>query len=271
MVGTVAAVGAAVRGVEPGQRVLCAGHHGDHFLVDLDAPEPKLRGVLLPIPDGLSFEEATFAILGDVALHAVRRARVQLDQSVAVFGLGTIGQLVCRLARLSGAYPVVGVDPLPGRRAFAERYGATHTFDPREDVYAALRALSGRPGAEAVFMVTANPQALADCLRAAADRGTVALVGSAPGTVELGLQDELLRRELSVLACYEAGLEGEPHPYWPWTRNRNRVAIWRLIERGELNVRPLISHVVAPEEAPVIYRLLAAGGEGWMSVLFRWS
>ena len=43
-----------------------------------------------------------------------------------------------------------------------------------------------------------------------------------------------------------------------------------LIRRGELDVRPLITHVVPYTEAPAIYDVLAAGGEGWLSVAFTW-
>ena len=44
-----------------------------------------------------------------------------------------------------------------------------------------------------------------------------------------------------------------------------------LIRRGELDVRPLISHVVPYRDAPAIYDMLAAGGEGWLSVAFTWT
>lgn len=269
-VGWVEQIGAAVEGVQTGERVLFAGHHADYHIVDVD--DPTWRRVLQPIPDDHSFQRATFAILGDVALHGVRRARLQIDQSVAVFGLGVVGQLVARLARLSGAYPVIGIDPIAGRRALAERSGATITLDPRvADVAEAVRQNTGGRGAEAVFHATGSPRVLVDCMRCAAPRSPIILIGSAPGTVEIGLQVELLRRELTILGSYEAGLEGEPHPYWSWTRDRNRATIFRLIQHGELHVDHLISHVVEPEQAPGIYELLAAGGERCMSVLFRWS
>jgi threonine dehydrogenase-like Zn-dependent dehydrogenase len=44
-----------------------------------------------------------------------------------------------------------------------------------------------------------------------------------------------------------------------------------LIRRGELDVRPLISHIVPYGEAPAIYDMLAAGAQGWLSVAFTWS
>ena len=83
---------------------------------------------------------------------------------------------------------------------------------------------------------------------------------------------ELLRRELTIVGVYETGLSA-PHAYWPWTRQRNRAACYRLIAAGELRVDPLISHVSPPSGAQELYRAIAAGagGTGWMSVFFAWD
>jgi threonine dehydrogenase-like Zn-dependent dehydrogenase len=62
-----------------------------------------------------------------------------------------------------------------------------------------------------------------------------------------------------------------PHKYWPWTQQGDRSAILRLIASGELNVDHLVSHVTKPEEAEEIYRMIASGTSGWMSVFFDWE
>ncbi len=72
------------------------------------------------------------------------------------------------------------------------------------------------------------------------------------------------------MGSYETGVAGS-HPYWPWTRARNHATMIDLIRRGELDVRPLISRVVPYSKAAAIYNLLAAGGEGWLSVAFTWT
>jgi threonine dehydrogenase-like Zn-dependent dehydrogenase len=73
-----------------------------------------------------------------------------------------------------------------------------------------------------------------------------------------------------VVGSYETGLL-TPHPYWPWTRQRNRGVCYRLIAGGQLRVDPLLSHVAPPEEAQALYRMIAAGSGGWMSVEFAWA
>ena len=103
-----------------------------------------------------------------------------------------------------------------------------------------------------------------------ASKQTSILVGSPPGTVELGLQVDLLRRELDIRGTYATQLS-VPHKYWPWTQQGDRSAVMRLIASGEIEVVHLVSHVVPPEEADEVYRMIAAGPTGWMSVFFDWE
>ena len=82
--------------------------------------------------------------------------------------------------------------------------------------------------------------------------------------------DQFLRREVVLVGSYETGMT-RPHPYWPWSRARNRAVILDLIARRQLNVRPLVSHVVAYSDAPAMYDLMHQGTEGWMVINFTWQ
>ena len=182
-----------------------------------------------------------------------------------------VGQLVTAFCRLSGAYPIVAVDLDAARLRLSEISGATHTINAsEEDAVEAVRELTDG-GARCVFHATRDPEVLVPCMEAAGQRAKVILVGSPPGTVEIGLQVELLRRELDIRGTYEQGLENNPHPYWPWTRQRNRKAVMRLIASGELQVDYLISHVAKPEEANALYGKIMVGTAGWMSIFFDWG
>ena len=268
-VGRVLEVADDVTSFRVGDRVLAGGNHASHCLVDLSDPE-DWRAYPDLVPDGVTDEQACYAVLGDVALHGVRRAGLQIDESVAVFGAGVVGQLTMQLARLSGAHPIVAVDLYAARLELARRLGATHAVDASQhDAAAAVREVTGG-GAETVFHCSGVAQVLQAALSAAAPRGTVVLTASAPGAAEIQLQPELLRRELTVLGSYETGLM-QPHPYWPWTRQRNRAACYRLMGAGELVVDALTSHVLSPDRADGAYRMMAAGGAGWMSVFFAWD
>lgn len=105
------------------------------------------------VPEGPPDER--FVYLSDVvptAWQAVRYADVPDGGSVAVFGLGPIGQMCCRIARHLGAGQVIGVDLVPERLALAAKYGAT-TVDLTApgDTVAQLKGLTGGRGPDSVI------------------------------------------------------------------------------------------------------------------------
>jgi 2-desacetyl-2-hydroxyethyl bacteriochlorophyllide A dehydrogenase len=294
-VGVVEAVGPEVASLAPGDRVLGEGPHASHWLVTHAAPGSEYAQApeqsLLPVPDEVDDASAAFAILGDVALHAVQRARIAIGESVAVHGQGVVGLIALRLARLSGAHPLIGVDIVDERLRVSKLFGASHVMNATsQDVAASIHAATPVPrrfagvaaarleptsGVDVQIHATSRIDVIPEMLKAAGDRGRIVIAGATaawpdPGpTVPLGL-DILLRREISVVGSYETGFAAS-HPYWPWTRSRNHATVIDLIRRGELDVRPLISHVVPYSDAPAIYDMLAAGGEGWLSVAFTWT
>ena len=274
-VGRVLAAGAGIEEYKPGDRILAPGVHGSHWLtyplVDLPGSPSNALLPIQRIEHDITDEQAAFSVLGDVALHGVRRAELQIDESVAVFGQGVVGQLTTALCRLSGAYPVIAVDLDADRLALAEQSGATHTVDgSKEDGAEAVKSITGG-GAQSVVHATPTSKTLVDCMEAAADRGIVVVVGWPFDTVEIGLRDELLRKELQVRGSNEIWGLGSPHPYWPWTRESNRRAIMRMIATGDLKVDHLISHVAKPEEADELYQKILAGPKGWMGIFFDWD
>ena len=268
-VGRVIASGRGMEEYKPGDRILAFGNHGTHWLTGQDTTEMRMS--IQRIEYDITNEQAAFAVLGDVALMGIRRAQLQIDETVAVYGQGVVGQMVTAFCRLSGAHPIIAVDLNDERLELARLSGATHTVNAsKEDAVAAIRDITG-DGAQSVFHASRLPEVLVPCMEAAADRGKVMLVGSPPGRVEIGLQVELLRRELDIRGVYGRGLEDNTHPYWPWSRQRNRRAIMRLIESGQIEVNPLISHVSKPEEANSLYQKVLVGQEGWMSIFFDWD
>ena len=99
-----------VRGVRGGDRVAIAGA-GIANHAELDVVPSLLTA---PVPEGVSFQQAAFATLGAIAMHGFRRGEAGVGSTVAVIGLGLIGQLAVRIARAAGSR-VLGVDLPPER------------------------------------------------------------------------------------------------------------------------------------------------------------
>lgn len=287
-IGEVEQIGSRITDWQVGERVLCGGNHATHWLV---TPSKAGEETAIPqefrierLPPGLSDVEAAFCVLGDVALHGVRRAQIQLGESAAIHGLGVVGLMALQLCRLAGAYPLIGADLDEERLALARQMGASHTVNAgSQDVVDEIRSVTQLPwrwrgalpnmqqgsGAEVQLHCTSFIGNYPTLIKAAADRGRIVLVGATSGSVAIE-SNELFRREIQILGSYQTGMI-DTHPYWPWTRTRNQHVILGLIGRGKLNVKPLISHVAHYSEAPALYDRMAAGPQGWLSVFFTWE
>lgn len=108
-----------------GDRVLSMRAHASHVVSSV------LPHQLRPVPAGVSDEEATFGVLGSVAMHGVRKARIELGEYVLITGMGVVGQLVLRLAAQTGAEALIAADLVDARLHKAREGGATHTINPR--------------------------------------------------------------------------------------------------------------------------------------------
>ena len=96
--GTVLEAGERTVGISPGDRVAIAGGgFANHAEVDV---VPHL--LCAPTPQGVSDEDAAFATLGAIALHGFRRSAATVGATVAVIGLGLVGQLAARIALVAG-------------------------------------------------------------------------------------------------------------------------------------------------------------------------
>ncbi len=114
--GTVVEVGPGVRRFAVGDRVVSNGPHAEM----VHRPE----NLCAKIPDNVSDDHAPLAILGAIGLQGIRLLRLELGESVAVFGLGLIGLLSVQMLVNSG-YRVLAIDPDRRRLELARQFGAT--------------------------------------------------------------------------------------------------------------------------------------------------
>ena len=107
----------------------------------------------IKVPEGPPDDR--FVYLSDVlptAWQAVEYANIPRGGSVAVYGLGPIGQMCTRIARERGAEIVIGVDRVPERLVMAARHDVqTLNADDHDDVPATIREMTGGRGPDAVI------------------------------------------------------------------------------------------------------------------------
>jgi threonine dehydrogenase-like Zn-dependent dehydrogenase len=266
--GTVLAVGSQHTRFAPGDRICGPLPHASHAV----EARPERLARMTRIPDGVSFRDASFTQLGCIALNGVRHARIELGQSVAVVGAGLVGLLAGRLARLDGAWPLVSLEMVPERRALALRYGAHLALDPRAaNTRDQLEALVPG-GVDVVIEATGSPQAFVPSLALARNRGRVVLLGSTRGLVaDFDPYADVHVRGLEVVGAHVSSTPTAGANHGPWTEAVNRTFLLSLMKHGELDVAPLVTHTIAPKEAPEAFAALAARSADHLGVVIDWA
>ncbi|NUQ95012.1 MAG: alcohol dehydrogenase catalytic domain-containing protein [Streptomyces sp.] len=211
--GEVADVGPGVRRWLPGDRVAVifagracgecaacrAGRPADDCAVpllmgmDLDGAWAEYVVVperaLIRLPEDIPFEIG--ALLTDAVATPfnalVEVGGMRLGERVAVFGIGGLGVHAVRLARLAGASFVAAVDPRPGARARAARYGADVVIDPaRHAPSEVIYEVTGDRGVDLALECAGTNDALSEAVASLGPDGRCVLVGVGQDPVSLG-------------------------------------------------------------------------------------
>jgi predicted dehydrogenase len=268
-VGVVVEAGSGVSGFATGDRVVSNGAHAEWVVVP--------RNLCARVPAAVTDDEAAFTVLGAIALQGVRLAAPTLGESCAVIGLGLIGLLTVQLLRASGCR-VLGIDPDPARCELARAFGAD-VLAATDDTEVLARAgdFTRAQGLDAVLITaaTSSDEPISQAARMSRTRGRIVLVGVAGLKLD---RAEFYKKELSfqVSCSYGPGRydpqyeqQGVDYPigFVRWTEQRNFQAVLEMLASRRLDVRPLISHRFAFEQAGAAYELLAPGAEPSLGVL----
>jgi threonine dehydrogenase-like Zn-dependent dehydrogenase len=182
--------------------------------------------------------------------------------------LGLIGNLAAQLFRLAGAR-VFAFDALPARCRWAKLCGIERAHEAEGDIVEGVRRAMGETKPAVVVEATGIAALVPTCLRLAAERGTVVLLGSPRQTVELDIYSLIHRTGARLVGAHERVIP-ERAAGSTDKRGITRAMLGALAD-GTLNVGPLISRIAAPEEIADCYRALDAQKDKVIGVLLRWD
>lgn len=202
---------------------------------------------LVPVADGVSDDAAALAEPLAVALHAVDRGGVRLGDRVVISGFGPIGASVMIAVQAAGASEVVVVEPHPTRRGSAADLGATAIDPGSADDCRALRGF-----ADVGFECSGAPPALDATVRLTRAGGRVVVAAVTHGAIELSMRAVVLG-ERTVLGT--VGYRGDV------------ARAIRLVERGILDVAPLISQALPLSAVPLWLSNPSAASEGLKAII----
>ncbi len=263
-VGLVEACGAEVTGLQVGDRVVCPAGHASYALVNAD--------VCLPVPAELPAENAVFFNLLAIAMQGLRKARIELGESVAVLGAGVVGILAMRLAQLSGGLPVIGIDLDAQRLSLARRIGADDVLTSSDRLVDDLRAFLSSAGANVVIEATGAPALVVTAMQLAAAKGRVILLGSTRGDTEsVNFYRDVHRKGLHIIGAHEISRPRHENSPGYWTQTSEHKVCLELLARRRVDVAPLITHRYNWREFPEAYAHLAEWDKAALGILIEWT
>ncbi|MBP5672405.1 MAG: zinc-binding alcohol dehydrogenase [Victivallales bacterium] len=259
--------GSAVTELHEGDRCLC--YHSSHRNYQ-KMPE---RNLVRIEDDTLPAEEAVFCVVGCMGSQGVRRCRPEFGESLMVMGLGLLGQFAVQTARLSGCFPVIGMDFHEKRRNIALQLGADAVFSPDEpSLNDKILLLTDGRGCDSVIEVTGNPQAVVQGLQLTAAFGRIALVGcNRTPTESIDFYNLVHRRGITVIGAHNMARPLVERRPGIWTMKEDMALLLRFMSAGRLQAKPLLTQIADPTEAPGIYDRLFERNPEILGVVFNWK
>jgi S-(hydroxymethyl)glutathione dehydrogenase/alcohol dehydrogenase len=191
----------------------------EHACVSIDREMPMDRAALI----GCAVTTGAGAVFNTTD--------VTPGETVCVVGCGGIGLAAVNAAKIAGAAKIIALDPVPEKRAVAEKLGATHTIDAMSETAADQVVEISRGGVHHAIEAVGRAQSAATAVKVLRRGGTATILGMMPLAEKVGLSalDLLAGKKL------QGGLMGS---------NRFPVDIPRLVDfymRGELDLDTIIA------------------------------
>lgn len=257
-VGIVEQVGPEVESLVPGQRVACYGapyvRHAELMSVPVN--------LTAAVPDHVDPQEAAFAGLGAIAIHALRVADLRFGERAVVVGLGILGNLLAQIAA-AASFVSLGYDRNPERVARLQQCGVPHAYSDQVALERSLHELSEGFGADSVLLCASGDgeKLINDSFTWIRDRGKIVIVGDITANFS---RSAMFHKEAQVLISraggpgrydpiYERQNQDYPYGHVRWTEGRNTREYIRLLAEGRIRVKPLITGVYPMADAKDAY------------------
>ncbi len=221
---------------------------------------------LVHVPKDVPLEAAAMTEPAAVALHALNQYVVQEGDLVAVFGAGPIGIMVAQWATAQEAGGVWIVDVQPRKLEVALRLTSAECLNGAEvDAVAEIRQGTEGRGVDLAIEAAGVPATVRQCLAVTAKLGEVVLLGnpSADVTILQGEVSQVLRKQLTIHGTWNSVFRGRKDDEWSRTLE--------ALERGSLDLVPLITHRFRIEQANEAFAMMGAAQEFHNKVMFSFE
>lgn len=224
------------------------GMASHYFAVDADK--------IIPLPEGMSFDEGAMIEPAAVAVHAVKRAGNVEGMKIAVLGAGPIGILVAQAAKGMGAKSVMISDIIDVRLKKAKECGINFTVNTeKKDFGEAMLENFGPDKADVIYDCAGNNTTMAQAIRYARKGSQIILVAVYAGMATV---------DLAVLNDHELDLNTTM-----MYRKEDYLDAISLVDSEKMKLEPLISQHFAFQDYLKAYEYIDTNRETTMKVIIN--
>jgi len=185
------------------------------------------------LPDEISFEHGAIMMCSSAtSLHALKKARLQPGETVAIFGAGGLGMSAIQLAKALGAREIFAVDIQPNKLDLARSLGAVPIDARAGDPVQRIRNQTGGRGVDVALELIGLPLTMQQSVRSLACQGRAALAGITAADFAIAPYRELISREAEIIGVSDHLAAEIP-------------ALLEFARSGKLNLSKIVTRTVA--------------------------
>lgn len=264
--GEVVAVGSRVTNMKVGDRVVVYWSTHSNYNVVHENQVVKIDS------ENVSYADAAVAFIASFPLAAIRKVSLEVGESFMVMGLGILGQLAVKLARVAGACPIIACDPIAERREEALKSGADYAFDPLEKGFAEKVKAVSNGGVKTAIEVTGVGAGLDEALDCMAKFGRIALLGCTRNSdFSIDWYRKVHCPGITLVGAHTNARAMQESSHGNYTHNDDIKAILNLCALGRLSLKDIIKETHSPVEYSEVYTRLINDKNFPVGVQFDWS
>lgn len=263
--GEVVAVGSKVSKVRVGDRaVVYWSKHSNYNIVEENQ-------VVKIEDDNISYEEAAISFIATFPLAAIRKVRLEIGEALLVMGLGILGQIAVKLARVAGACPVIACDPVKARREEALKNGADYAFDPFDKDFAEQVKKVSNGGVQTAIEVTGVGAGLDETLDCMKRFGRVALLGCTRNSnFSIDYYNKVHSPGIALIGAHTNARARQESTHGNYTHIDDIQAVLKLCALGRLTLKDIVKEMHNPRDCAKIYERLVNDKNFPVGVQFDW-
>lgn len=261
-----------IEGFSAGDHVLFTAPHGSLHNFD---PRHSDGSILYRLDPATDMKKAPYMVMCWIALNGILPADVKLGDTVAVFGLGTLGILVSLYYQMAGCR-VIGFEPSVSRARLAERAGVREVIScPAEEQLERFAELNIKDGVDIAVDAAGVSACIEKAIQIAGTNGQVVLLGSPRQAYQTNASQSFYAvhsKMLKVIGALNRRYSFDPQPGSRISMKRYLSYIEKLINEDQLPVEKFISHQIQPDAGQLLeaYRGLMYDKDSYTGVMIKW-